>query len=374
VNRSVILASLLLISGCTDNTLDALFWENEGAGSIEDYHGLPLYQGVNPPVWLDEDAIERRLYVEIDTAFLLADNLPPSTGDFIHGVWMPAPEDCPVSECPLIDSDITFVYQHGNSGELFRYWYRAVSLWTMGANVFIYTYRGFGISSGDEPTRTAVLEDAETAMRYVEGLPGVDPDRIFPYGYSTGAIPSSWIAGQSEWSGSIAGLVMESGLDSIESVLYMGTATEFPAGFFLDATPFDGPTFLEGDLQAPVLSIWGSLDTRVYREQVERYHQVLESHDDYTSFYGESDDPVDGWMAEAGHRNVVHWPFAAEKHISEYWDEDNPSHCCVNPYEYDEAAVDDFLVETGKTTGPDMAAASLQYRTLVSDWVLSKLP
>ncbi len=371
--RALIPAVLLLATGCTDNTLDALFWENEGAGSIEDYNGLPLYQGSSPPDWIDEDSIERRLYVEIDSAYLLSEGYPPETGDYIHGVWMPAPADCPVEECPLIDSDVTFVYQHGNSGELFRYWYRAVSLWTLGANVFIYTYRGFGISSGDEPTRANVLSDAETAMRYVHSLPEVDTTRVFPYGYSTGAIPSSWIAGESEWSGSIAGLILESGLDAIESVLYMGTSTEFPSSYFLDPTLFDGPTFLEGGLEAPVLDIWGAQDTRVFREQVERYHQVLQEHDDYTYYFGESDDPVDEWMAVAAHRNVVHWPFVAELHISQYWDVSNAAHCCVHPYEFELSDNADFLEQTGKTTGEDMAAASQEYRTLVADWVLDRV-
>jgi hypothetical protein len=366
---------LLLATGCTDNTLDGLFWENWGAGSIEDYHDLPLYQGDDPPDWLDEDSIERRLYVEIDSALLLSDAMPPDSGEYIHGVWMPAPAECPVSECPLIDSGVTFVYQHGNSGDLFRYWYRAVSLWNMGANVFVYTYRGFGISSGEEPTRANVLADAETAMRYVHGLPGVEADLVIPYGYSTGAIPSSWLAGQSEWADSIPGVILESGLDSIEGVLAMGTATEFPSGFFLDDTLFDGPTFLDGSLQAPIMSIWGAQDTRVLREQVERYHQVLEDHDDYTHYYGESDDPVDEWMAVAAHRNVVHWPFAADMHIADYWDEDdNPGHCCVHPLEYEDEVNADFLAGTGETTGAEMFEASLAYKQLIADWVLSKLP
>jgi dienelactone hydrolase len=372
VSRTAIITLLPLLLGCTDNTLDDLFWENEGAGSIEDYHDLPLYQGSAPPTWLDEDAIDRRVYLEVGTAFRLSESLPPSNGDFIHGVWMPAPAGCPVADCPLIDSDVTFVYQHGNSGDLFRYWYRAVSLWMTGANVFIYTYRGFGISSG-EVTRSNVLEDAATAMTWVLQQPEVDPARVFPYGYSTGAIPSSWIAGESEWSGSIAGLITESGLDSIESVLYLGTATEFPSSYFLDSTPFDGPTFLEAGLDAPVLLLWGSQDTRVYREQVERYLQVLSGHDDVTTYLGEGDDPVDDWMAEAGHRNVVHWPFAAPLHIADYWSVDNLAHCCINPLEFGEAQYEDFLVETGKTTGEDMAAASLEYRALVSDWVLDRL-
>jgi dienelactone hydrolase len=373
VTRRLVLCLIPLLLGCTDYTLDALFWENEGAGSIDDYHGLPLYQGSEPIGWLDEESIDRRVYLEVGTAFRLSESLPPTSGEFIHGVWLPAPAGCPVEECPLIDSGVTFVYQHGNSGDLFRYWYRAVSLWMTGANVFIYTYRGFGISSG-EVSRGNVLEDAATAMTWVQQQPEVDPARVFPYGYSTGAIPSAWIAGESEWAGGIAGLLLESGLDSIESVLALGTNTEFPSSYFLDDTPFDGPVFLEAGLEAPVLMIWGSQDTRVYREQVERYVQVLHDHDDYTAYLGEGDEPVDSWMAEAGHRNVVHHPFAAELHIADYWGQDNLAHCCIHPYEFGEAQYEDFLVETGGTTGEAMAEASQQYRGLIADWVIQRLP
>lgn len=364
---------LLPLVACTDQTLDALFWENEGAGSIEDYHGLPLYQGSTPPLWLDEEAIDRRVYLEVGTAFRLSESLPPTSGEFIHGVFLPAPAGCPVEDCPLADSGITFVYQHGNSGDLFRYWYRAVSLWMTGANVFVYTYRGFGISSG-EVSRANVLEDAATAMTWVMQQPQVDPSRVVPYGYSTGAIPSAWIAGESEWSGTIGGLVLESGLDSIESVLALGTATEFPEGWFLDDTLFDGPTFLEAGLEAPVLLLWGAQDTRVYREQVERYVQVLAEHDDYTGYLGEGDTPEDAWLALAGHRNVVHHPFAAPLHIADYWGGDNPAHCCINPLEFGESQYESFLEQTGGTTGEAMAEASLAYRNLVASWALERMP
>ncbi len=373
MNRITVILLAALLPGCTDNTLDALFWDEKGAGSIEDYHLLPLYQGSSPPDWLDEDSAERRLYIEVPSGYQLSDAMPPASGEFLHAVFIPAPSECPVEECPLIDTGVTFLYQHGNSGDLFRYWYRAVSLWTMGANVMIYTYRGFGISSG-EVSRANVLEDAETAMTYLLERDDVDPDLVIPYGYSTGAIPTSWLAGETEWAGGYNGIIMESGLDSIESVLAMGTGTEFPEGFFLDTTPFDGPTFLEDGLSAAVLHIWGAQDIRVLREQTERYYQVLQDHDDYSYYFGESDDPVDEWMEIAGHRNVPNWPFVASMHISDYWEVDNPSHCCIHPYEYGESQYESFLEETGKTTGAEMAAASEQYRTLISDWVLDHVP
>ncbi len=372
MNRVTPLLPLVLFTGCTDNTLDALFWDENGAGSIEDYHMLPLYGGSDPPSWIDEDSAERRLYIEVPSGLLLSDAMPPASGEYIHAVYIPAPADCPASDCPLVDSEVTFLYQHGNSGDLFRYWYRAVSLWSMGANVLIYTYRGFGISSG-EVSRSNVLEDAEGAMTYLEGL-GIGASTVIPYGYSTGAIPTSWLAGQTGWASELPGMILESGLDSIESVLAVGTGTDFPEGYFLDTTLFDGPTFLEGGLEAPVLHMWGAQDTRVYREQTERYYQVLQDHDDYTYYFGESDDPVDEWMQIAGHRNVLNWSFSAVDHLSDYWDDDaNPDHCCVNPLEFTESQYSDFLEQVGETTGDELAASSQEYRDLVTGWVLERV-
>ncbi len=266
-----------------------------------------------------------------------ASTLAPD-GDFIHAAFLPAPTLCPVDVCPLIGRDVTFLYQHGNSGDLWRYWYRAVDLWSLGANVLIYTWEGFGLSSG-EPSRGAVLRDVDAAMTYLSTRPEVDPDRVIAYGYSTGAIPSSWLVGPSAHAGEIAAVVYESGLDAIDSVAAEATATDWPTGFFFDDTLFDGPTFLEdADPSVPVLFAWGQQDLRVFREQVERYHDVLVGFDDYTERFGETDDPVDLWLAEAGHRNIPDHAFGGEDHLSDYYDGDgvnpNPAHCCVHPLEY----------------------------------------
>ncbi len=362
--------ALAVLTGCEGGSLDSMFWDNQHAESIADYHDLPLYVGEAPPDWLDEDSVERNLYIGVPSAKLLSDTKPPGKGEYLHAVFLPEPTAC--DTCPLVGSGVTFVFQHGNSGDLFRYWYRAVALHSLGANVLLYTYRGFGISSGEDVLRENVLDDAEAALTYVRARPDVDPDRVIAYGYSTGAIPTSWLAAESP---GLAGVILESGLDSIESVLHIGTGTELPGGFFLDETLFDGPTFLEGGIDAPVLHLWGAQDLRVYREQTERYHQVLRNHSDYTSYFGETERPVDEWMGVAGHRNVPAWAFAAEHHISDYWDDPaNPSHCCVHPEELGESQFSAFLRKVGGTTSDEMVASSAQYRDLVSEWVLALSP
>jgi dienelactone hydrolase len=301
--------------------------------------------------------------------------LSPVYGDYVHAVFLPAPATCPVDECPLIGRDLTFLYQHGNSGDLWRYWYRAVDLWTLGANVLIYTWRGFGLSSGD-PSRAGVLEDADAAMAYLLTRPEVDPSRVVAYGYSTGAIPSSWLVGPSEHSGDVQALILESGLDSIDSVAAEATATDWPSGFFFSDTLFDGPTFLEdADPALPVLFVWGRRDTRVFREQVERYHDILVGFDDYTERFGETDDPVDAWLVAAGHRNIPDHAFGAELQLADYWGDDaNPGHCCVHPREYEDPQHAAFLDEIGGATGAQMWSSWLDYRALMSGWLKDRFP
>jgi fermentation-respiration switch protein FrsA (DUF1100 family) len=370
----MIVLPLVLAVGCVNLDLDSFFFEPEGAYSIEDYHGLPLFQGAGAPAWLDDDAPDRRLYVEVPSAALLSDSMPPEEGDYIHAAFLPAPADCPVSECPLIESGVTFIYQHGNSGNLWRYWYRAVDLWTLGANVLTYTYRGYGISTG-EPSRAGILTDAETAMAYLLTRPEVDPERIVAYGYSMGAIPTSHLVGAGDHTEAFAAVVFESGLDSIESVMAEATGADWPTGFFFEDTLFDGPAFLEDGLDIPVLLLWGAQDRRVYREQVERYRQVLAGTADYTEFIGETDDFIDQWMAAAGHRNIPDHAFGAEDQLADYWDDPaNPGHCCVHPYEYADPQHEDFLEAVGGTDNAAMADSWEDYKALITGWVGPRFP
>jgi pimeloyl-ACP methyl ester carboxylesterase len=373
--------SLLLapaLAGCLD--MDSFFFENHKVDSLDDYHNLPVYQGDSPPDWIAAEQVERALFIQVPSG---ARMFPPFP-DYIHAVFLPAPATCPVDDCPLIGRDLTFLYLHGNSGDMWRYWYRAVDLWSMGANVLIFTWRGFGLSTGD-PTRAGVLEDADAAMTYLLTRPEVDPDRIVAYGYSTGAIPASWLVGPSAHAGDFAAVIYESGLDSIDSVLSEATATDWPTGFFFEDTLFDGPTFLQdADPSLPVLFAWGQRDHRVFREQVARYHDVLVGFDDSTERFGETSDPVDQWLAEAGHRNIPDHSFGADLHIADYYDGEkdddgtvitpNPGHCCVHPLEYEDAKNADFLDQVGGTTGPEMTESWKDYRALISGWCKDRFP
>jgi predicted esterase len=358
------------LAGCIE--LDFLFFEPETVESIEkDYHGLPLTLAATPPDWMASAVVEREIYVDSATGRALTEAEREDKEDFLHGAFLHAPQDCPEEECPLVGRDITFVYQPGNSGHLFRYWYRAVLLWRMGANVFIYTYRGYGLSRG-EAGRRSILDDAEKAVTYVRGRGDVNPNRIIAYGYSMGGIPTGYLLGRSDHKGTFFAAVLESALDSPDDTLNLSAGTEFPAGFFMDDTPFRGPDFLKDAPELPVLQIHGGKDERVTRKQGEQYYEVLKEWRGYTHYLGKSDRPDEDWLAEANHRNVPVASFKGKFHIADYFDdEENPSHCCIHPIEYQDPRHAVFLDDIGDTTGQQMVGDAENYHHLVSGWVLS---
>ncbi len=353
--------------------LDFFLFEGEEATSISDYHNLPLYVGSDPPQWIDSSLVEREIYVTVPGAEVIPQDQLSSYNNYLHGVFLPAPTNVSIDTCPLIDKSVTFLYCHGNSGHLWRYWYRAVALWNMGANVFIFTYRGYGLSKG-ETTRDNIKKDAETAATYLKTRTDVDTNEIIVYGYSMGAIPASYLAGTSLHKNSFAGVILESGLDSPEEILHLSTGTEFPGGFFFDDAPFDGPEFIK-NTTIPILHMHGQEDQRVIIDQAYNYYEVLKSKQNYTDYIGKTQKPDEQWIAATAHRNVPVYSFKGENHIADYWDDsENPYNCCVHPDEYADPLFAGFLQSVGKTTGAAMSTAAQKYEDLIVAWVSTIIP
>lgn len=368
---------ILLLIFITCIKLDFFLFEGDEADSIEgDYHGLPLYVGDNPPSWIDSssmESIEREIYLSVPGGEVIPPDQLSGESNYIHGVFMPAPASCPSDSCPLIDEEVTFLYMHGNSGTMFRYWYRAVALWNMGANVFIITYRGYGLSKG-ETSRKHIKEDADVAAAYLKSRADIDTNKIIVYGYSMGGITASYLSGESRHKNSFAGVILESALDSPEEIVDLSTGTDFPGGFFLDDEPYDGTRFIKNTAM-PILHIHGTEDTRVIIDQAYNYYEVLKDHANYTHFIGKTNKPHEEWLRTAEHRNIPILPFGAEKQIADYWDDSkNPCNCCVHPDEYIEPQFAGFLQDIGKTNGAAMVEAARRYESLIADWVVGIIP
>ena len=89
----------------------------------------------------------------------------------------------------------TILFLHGNAQNLTAHALYMNGLPSVGYNVFIVDYRGYGLSSG-KSDRRGVLRDAKTAYDYLRTRKGLDPNKLIIYGQSLGGAIALTLAGQ----------------------------------------------------------------------------------------------------------------------------------------------------------------------------------
>jgi fermentation-respiration switch protein FrsA (DUF1100 family) len=81
---------------------------------------------------------------------------------------------------------ITLLYLHGNAGNIsHRLEWLALLRASLGVNVFIFDYQGYG-RSGGRPSEEHTYQDARAALTYLRSRPEIDPARIVYFGKSLG--------------------------------------------------------------------------------------------------------------------------------------------------------------------------------------------
>jgi hypothetical protein len=101
--------------------------------------------------------------------------LTASDGPRLHGWWLPG------------RGPVSVLWCHGNGGNVSTQLGAArVMVKTVGANVLLFDYRGYGRSEG-KPTERGTYRDARAALAYVRSRPEVDPQRLVYFGRSLGA-------------------------------------------------------------------------------------------------------------------------------------------------------------------------------------------
>ena len=79
----------------------------------------------------------------------------------------------------------TIIVLHGNAGNISHRLEKIACLYSLGLNVFIFDYRGFGKSTG-KPTESNVYADAISAYDYLVSRKDIDASRLIGYGESLG--------------------------------------------------------------------------------------------------------------------------------------------------------------------------------------------
>jgi pimeloyl-ACP methyl ester carboxylesterase len=129
---------------------------------------------------------------------------------------------------PTSEGRPTVLYHHGNASNIDGYWPRAATLFSLGANLLVYDYPGYGRTPGS-PTEEGIYRAARAAHAYLRSAQSqVTPGLIFHYGYSLGGAPATQMA----WESTSAGLLLEAPFTSV-SGLASDSSLVVPSSFLM---------------------------------------------------------------------------------------------------------------------------------------------
>ena len=156
----------------------------------------------------------------------------------------------------------TILYAHGNGEHLGRFWDRVERLHALGFSVVIYDYPGFGMSEGEASER-GLYEAADAVASDLAADGETDLTRVFLYGYSLGAGPTTHLARALSAPGSAfrpRGIVLEAAWCSIESLTQDAAGLDLPAEYLPGELRIDNCERARAVRGVPVLALHGDDD------------------------------------------------------------------------------------------------------------------
>lgn len=161
----------------------------------------------------------------------------------------------------------TLLFLHGNKRNVSHMIEHTQRLHDAGYNLLIPDYRGYGKSTGGEPTEAKMYEDAEAAWNYLLQRREQDPKSVFIYGHSMGGVVGIDLALRHP---EAAGLIAEG---TFTSMRVMGEAEYpwLPVNVLLNQH-FDALGKV-GKLKLPVLFIHGTWDMRTPYQMSQQLYQ-----------------------------------------------------------------------------------------------------
>ncbi|MBI2428991.1 MAG: alpha/beta hydrolase [Ignavibacteriales bacterium] len=174
-----------------------------------------------------------------------------SQGKKIYGYLVKSPN---ANESNII------LYNHGNRDHLQYYWDRVELFYTMGFNVFIYDYQGYGMSEG-EPGEAAIYSDATEAYAFVRSQRFADSS-ITVYGFSLGGAPAIHLASSVF---TPRRLITEAAFASASALTKSATLLDLPGSYVMKGEYKNDEKIK--NVHAPVLILHGVNDTFIDMEK-----------------------------------------------------------------------------------------------------------
>lgn len=112
---------------------------------------------------------------------------------------------------PVAESKATLLFFHGNAGNMSGRLIKAKGWTDKGISVFLMDYRGYGKSSGKIEKAKDLVEDARSALQWLESEKKIFAEKVILYGESIGSYPAIELAREKKF----AGLVLEAPLTNL---------------------------------------------------------------------------------------------------------------------------------------------------------------
>lgn len=191
-------------------------------------------------------------------------NIPSGSGKDageLYTWWIPAE----ASDAP------TLLYLHGSKDNVGRRVEHIPLLHNAGFNLLLADYRGYGKSTGGNPSEAKVYEDAESAWRYLTLQRKIAPKNIYIYGHSLGGAIAIELGVRHP---NASGVIAESTFTSMMDMADLEYAY-LPVDLLLNQR-FDSMGKIRR-LKVPLLLIHGTWDKRVPYQMSQRlFESALE--------------------------------------------------------------------------------------------------
>lgn len=148
--------------------------------------------------------------------------IPTPDNESLHAYLLRAPNFA-------LRKNVTILMFHGNAGNVgHRLPIGKVLVESLGCNVFMLEYRGYGLSTGI-PDESGLAVDAQTALDYIRQRAEFRDTKLLIYGQSLGGAVTIRLVAENQKAGDIAGVILENTFTSIRKLI----PTAFPPAKYI---------------------------------------------------------------------------------------------------------------------------------------------
>jgi len=175
----------------------------------------------------------------------------------------------------------TVIHFHGNAQNMSSHFSFVSWLPKNGFNVFVFDYRGYGMSQG-KPNREGVHQDSVTALEYLLTRPDINRNKIIVIGQSLGGANAISVMGRGHAAG-IRGIVIESAFASYSEIAKdvikqsLLSTVSSPLISIAVSDKYSPVDVVANISPTPILFIHGTADRTVpYKHVMELYEKAKE--------------------------------------------------------------------------------------------------